>query len=832
MLLSCIVWEDTQAYNSSQAGIIGYVTNVNTLTNYAGVNPEFVAPLPRSAAPTTAGDYSLTYCSPALNAGTTGFFSVGTIDLVGNARFFGPNIDMGAYEFQSPPANPVVVPAITGDSILCLGSSDTLFNAVAGGVWRSLDTTIATISPTGIVTSVAAGNAVITYTHGTTGCPVATAKRTIAITTANSLLPITGTDSVCSGSTIQLSNVTPWGTWSTSNPAIAIVDANGLVTGISSGVATILYTYGLSACSSVVSKTVTVNPVPVVPSSTRSGAAVCVGGTQVQYYNAVPSGVWSTAYYNGTVVSISSTGLVTAISTSTSTIYMPAYDNIYYTVTNIFGCSARTGSSTVYVYDLPSVPTDIVARDTICLGDTARLALPYNPAWTYTYSSGDSTVATLSSTGNGTAILTGTGVGSVTISAIVFPAAIYGGATCSTMKTKTIVVLPPPTAAPIFGSDSVCLGNTLQLTNNTSGGRWGTSSGGAVSTINAAGLLTSVNAGTDTVYYIVANAGGCADTAVKTLFVKPPPSISPTTGLPTSMCTGNTAQLVNPVAGGVWSTSSNGMLSAINNTGLITATSPGEDTIWYTVTNSFGCSAAAYSTTTINAPQQIPITGLDSLCVGSTITLNHSSTAGTWTNFNLSVGNISSMGQYTATMAGTDTVFYQYISNGCTVQVEKTMKTIEANTTVSQNSAVLTATGNQTGATYQWVNCDNNYQPISGATNATYVATSNGRYAVIVDYMGCQDTSTCLTVSGLGIDEIKQANSPVIVVLTNRQIQINTGSEKVAALRLYDMQGRLVREASPYSSLVEWNVSDLAAGVYVLHTYFKDGTTVQKLVIP
>jgi sugar lactone lactonase YvrE len=53
---------------------------------------------------------------------------------------------------------------IYGTNTLCPGDATTLTDSVAGGVWGSTNTTIATVSSSGLVTAVAPGNDTITYT--------------------------------------------------------------------------------------------------------------------------------------------------------------------------------------------------------------------------------------------------------------------------------------------------------------------------------------------------------------------------------------------------------------------------------------------------------------------------------------------------------------------------------------------------------------------------------------------------------------------------------------------------------------------------------------------
>ncbi|MBK7885771.1 MAG: T9SS type A sorting domain-containing protein [Bacteroidetes bacterium] len=72
-------------------------------------------------------------------------------------------------------------------------------------------------------------------------------------------------------------------------------------------------------------------------------------------------------------------------------------------------------------------------------------------------------------------------------------------------------------------------------------------------------------------------------------------------------------------------------------------------------------------------------------------------------------------------------------------------------TSITNTSPTLTA--NSTGAAYQWLDCGNSFTVISGATNQSYTATSNGIYAVAVTQNGCTDTSSCEAVNNVGVLE-------------------------------------------------------------------------------
>ena len=80
-------------------------------------------------------------------------------------------------------------------------------------------------------------------------------------------------------------------------------------------------------------------------------------------------------------------------------------------------------------------------------------------------------------------------------------------------------------------------------------------------------------------------------------------------------------------------------------------------------------------------------------------------------------------------------------SNGCTGSDTVQLAVKEAKATAWVKDDTLMA-GN-TGTSYQWVSCDSNYSPISGATSPSYYPSSSGKYALVLSKNGCKDTSAC-----------------------------------------------------------------------------------------
>lgn len=137
--------------------------------------------------------------------------------------------------------------------------------------WSSSTTSVATVSSTGVVTGVGAGTSVITATsEGKTGSATVTVTAPVASVTVT-----LAASSIIAGSTTQATAVLKDAsgnvlsgrtvTWSSATTSVATVDANGLVTGVSSGTSVISATSeGKTGTATV---TVTANPPSAFPLS-------------------------------------------------------------------------------------------------------------------------------------------------------------------------------------------------------------------------------------------------------------------------------------------------------------------------------------------------------------------------------------------------------------------------------------------------------------------------------------------------------------------------------------------------------------------------------------
>ncbi|MBP1672321.1 MAG: C-terminal target protein [Bacteroidetes bacterium] len=81
---------------------------------------------------------------------------------------------------------------------------------------------------------------------------------------------------------------------------------------------------------------------------------------------------------------------------------------------------------------------------------------------------------------------------------------------------------------------------------------------------------------------------------------------------------------------------------------------------------------------------------------------------------------------------------------------------VTANLTVIDVSLIVNGTlmtAVNTSGTYQWVDCNNNFEPLPFATQQFHNATVTGSYAVEITQDGCTKRSDCLDVVVIGINE-------------------------------------------------------------------------------
>lgn len=654
--------------------------------------------------------------------------SAATIGITGFITAVSPGLDTITYTVTNSCGSasttktlgiyPSPVPGtITGSSSLCAGTNITLTDAAVGGIWTSSDNSIATIGTSGIVTGIAGGNVIISYTV-TTACASASATKNITVNAPNAGL-ITGVTNLCAGGTTTISATVSGGTWLSTNTSVATIGTTGTVNAIAPGSTIISYTVG-GACGSAVATTVfTVGTLPVVGSISGS-SSICTG-TSTTFTNSTLGGVWSSS--NPSVASATGGGLVSGISIGTSV--------ISYSITA--GCGTSVAIFPVRILTTPASGT-ISGSTSLCAGtNTTLTASTTGGTWT----SSNNSIATANSTSG---IVTGISAGSATISYTITN--ICGVANA----TYNVGILPAPDAGSITGLSMLCVGSSIALTNTSAGGLWSSASTGTASIGSLTGVCSALTSGSAVIQYSVTNSCGTA-TSTKTITINPLPVAGSISGLAT-VCVGATISLTDTITGGIWH-SSNSLVAGVSSTGIVNGLSTGTVIIGYDITNLCGTATATKSISVISTNAGT-ITGLTTLCAGSSTTLTDAISGGIWTSSITGVATIGSTGTVNAISGGTTLISYT-VTNACgtasatqifTVSNLPTVSAITGPTTICNSSSTLLTDGTTGGA---WSSTNPSVASIgtSGLVTGLSAGTTTISYLIIA---GCGSVAATMNL--------------------------------------------------------------------------------------
>ncbi|WDF59957.1 Ig-like domain-containing protein [Flavobacterium sp. KACC 22758] len=380
----------------------------------------------------------------------------------------GSTRNFAAFEYLVLTNTNAPVVAVTGVSVspatatVGLGSTQQLNAAIAPAnatnqnvTWTSSNTAVATVNASGLVTAVAAGTAAITV-KTVDGNKTATSAITVAAIPVSSAEVSPASASLYAGNTQQLSvTISPANatnknvTWSSSNSAVATVNSSGLVTAVSAGTATITAT--TQDGNKTASAAITVNPNTnftvyfYKPSNWGTGI-------KIYYWNALPTGVLANAtwpgvnmtdsgngWYSYTFTNVTSTNLIFNDGTN-QTADLSRDKNGWYMNSAWYDSNPGTSVAVTSVSLSPS-SASLNAGGTQQLTPTVLPANATNKS--VTYSSNNTAVATVNSSGlitavaNGTAAITVSTVdGNKTSTCVVTVSTTSGGGNYYTIKNR------------------------------------------------------------------------------------------------------------------------------------------------------------------------------------------------------------------------------------------------------------------------------------------------------------------------------------------------------------------------------------------------------------
>jgi uncharacterized protein YjdB len=488
-------------------------------------------------------------------------------------------------------------------------AKDATGNVIPGRAftWGSTDTLVGTVDPSGLVTTVGNGAATITATTGgvtgTATLSVAQIVRSVVLSPPSATLgallltqqftagALDGNGRAVAGRTFA---------WSSSNPTIASVDAQGLATGLAAGAATITASTGGASGTAMLSVAQIVASVVVTPAAATLDALGLTqrftAVAQDASGNAIPGRAFAWTSSDGLVATVDSGGLVTAVGNGPATI------------------TATTGGiSGTASLSIAQIVKSVVVSPASAALDALGLAQPFSAVAldgngrqvggrTFTWTSSDGRVVTVDPGGLATAVGNGAAVVTATTGAVSGTAALSVA-----QVVRSIVVNPVSATLNALGFTAPFSAVARDANGHDVAGQafaWRSSATGVATVDAASGLATAVGNGSATILATAAGVTGSASLLVSQVVVQV--DVSPAAATLNALALTQQFTATARDAGGMlvagrtfsWTSSAPGVATVDAVTGLATAITIGTATITATT----GGVSGAGSLTVVSLP--------------------------------------------------------------------------------------------------------------------------------------------------------------------------------------------------------------------------------------
>lgn len=681
------------------------------------------------------------------------------------------NVSKKYVEVSVPPSSLPPIFTASKDSIICLGSKDTLKNAVRGGVWSVSNKLLADIdSRTGVITGLSNGLVTVTYTYKN-GCGQKDTTKELIIGA-----PIVGQylhkNPICIYDTVKLFNSVRGATtikWVSQDKSIAeIVGATGdLAIGKNVGDAPLILQLS-NRCNSIIdfSDTLKVTALPIVGKIVGKDS-ICIGDSSL-YTDSSLNGIWSNRM--PTIANINANGILKSLKVG--------QDTLEYKITNSIGCSNKAIKPIVIV-GLP-VLSPITWDTAFCyLRNTTLKNSTPGGLW----SSSDPTVIAFANPQVGKATVLDTS------KKVVITYKYTNSLGCSSSIDTTVKGFGIPKVGRITGPDSVCIASNRQLLSTTPGGIWSSSDITKAIIDPIKGIVT----GKDTLsalisYKVIVN--GCDSINYFTVKINKN-NVDTILGV-LEICRKATTLYTNNTLGGIWNANGLGVIAPAPPASIQFTAYDKDSTgsITYTVINNCGTTIRSIPIKIGSPTIDRNIIGPDSVCMKSQVRYLNNTVIGSYIP-KWSVDTVfknpatksdtialidSASGILKASLDGSTRVYFRIINKngGCFDSVSKrvvinplpivTSNWLNKDSVCVGNS--LLAVGSPVGGS--WVTNNPSISDVSGSNSIKGIKA--GRDSVFYQYTDA--TTRCFNKAGI---IIKVIALPIIAPITSDSLSVPVG---------------------------------------------------------
>jgi gliding motility-associated-like protein len=520
-----------------------------------------------------------------------------------------------------------------------------------------------------------------------------------------------------------------------------------------------------------------------------------------------------------------------AIATATFTNICLTTDSANFIAKVIYSCNSGTIYDTIKVKRLIVPKPTVVSPVTYCQGATAAqlTATGQNLLWYTTLIGG-----------------IGSAVAPTPSTAVAGTQTFYVSQTINGCESArdSIVVNVIGATSPVASSNSpVCQGATINLSASTVTGAtysW-TGPNGFTSNLQNPSV-TNAQAANSGTYTVTATVNGCTSSGgTTTVVVNPNPVITSITFTDPTSCGGtngtislnglspNTSYTVNYSFAG----NPQPALSLVSSAaGTVTITGLGAGTYSLITVTINGCTSASTGPVTLNNPSapSAPVAGSNSpVCVGQTLNLTASSTAGgtySWTGPNAFTSSLQNPTITNVQLVNSGTYQVTVTLNGC-VSTAGTVTVIVnpipaapaagSNSPVCAGSTLNLSSSTSTGGTYSWTGPNGFTSSVQNPTISNITSAGAGTYSVSVTVNGCTSAtgSTAVTVNPLPVIASISSTNPTVCAGTNGTITINGLTANTSYSISYSKNGTPQSPVTLTSSSTGTvTITGLSAGTY------------------
>jgi gliding motility-associated-like protein len=684
---------------------------------------------------------------------------------------------------------------ISGASNLCANATSQFTHIVSGGTWAVSSGAAASVSASGLLTTLTNEDITLSYTYSINGCAITVTKAIsintpaapVATTSVNLCQGVTAsalTATALAGHTLQWYTVASGGTASTTAPTPSTVNTGTITFYVSQKNNTTICESPRTAI------TVTINPsLAITAQPLATAQTYCINGTPIDLSVTATGSGTTYQWYSNTTASTTGATLITGATAATYTPDTTTATALYYycVVTGTCGSATSGFSGKITVKALSVGGTATTTASSVCSGATTTLSLTGHTGTIQWQQSADGTTG-WSNVSGGSDATSATYTTSALTTATYFRALVtnspcsvdYSNVVSVSLNAATAITAQPSTTA-----QNVCINGitaTIAVTATGSGVtyQWyrnttATNTGGTLIAGATNAVFMPSNTLVGTTYYYCVVSSTCSSpitSSVSGAITIAPASVAGSITGTSSICSGATTTLT--LSGNVgtiqWQKFESPIWSDIAGATNTTFTTPAltQNTTYRAVVTSGVCSAANTADFNVVVNPLPVISGTTSVGAGESVTLTATTTAAisnAWNSSIPAIASVSNTGVVNGLSTGTTTITYTN-SNGCT---DTEIITVVAG--ITQAPVLTLPATNTTGATTLNFNYSLPEAPLAGSVRLIFTPVGGG--TPIVWTMNNATSATFSYVVGTNPTSISNVVSGAVLGFTTYNVTLS-----------------------------------------------------------